>query len=139
MLGAPPLAADVEGVVGFATTVEADAVTSRRFWRRHRLEPYCLQLERIRVIAVFDHLDEERDRVPAAIERFARAGFKAVRVSLKSSEALLPPPALQARAGLGLQRFQNFSEVGFKLACLLPITEEERLFHNGSKLALGKA
>jgi hypothetical protein len=60
-------------------------------------------------------------------------------MSLKGGETLLPPPALQARAGLGLQRLENFSELGVKLACLLPVTEEERLFHDSSKLALGKA
>jgi hypothetical protein len=138
MRWAIPLARDEIGVFERLLADEADAATSFRLWGQHRCRTVRSEPLAVRVIAILDHLDEERDRVPAAIERLAHADLEAAGMVGKGSEALLPTPALQACASMGLERLENFSEFGLKLACLLPITEEERLFHDSSKLAVEK-
>ena len=94
VVGTPPLAPDEEGIVGFATAGEAGAVTSRRLRRRHGLKLRCLSLERLRVIAVLDHLDEERNGVAAAFEPLqSHRQLKAARMSLKGGESTSAAPS----------------------------------------------
>ena len=80
------------------------------------------------MVTVLDHLDEQAKWVATTLERLAGAASEPGPVFGQCRKARPPAPTFETSSGRGLKRCQDFRELSLKLACLLPITEEEVRF-----------
>jgi hypothetical protein len=123
---APPLAADVEGVVDLVAADETGATTSSDLpLGRPR---WSCRLNRPNVpVALLRHLDEQPERIrPAAPKRLERASVEASLVLLEGPQAELATRPVQATTNADLEYAYDFNEFS-RLMHAMPFIEEERL------------